>query len=115
MLLFRGVDIGAELFAMAATTCRAQMLVRTGKEHAEDAVELADLFCRVSRRRVAELFRELRSNDDELLYRTARKVLDGGHEWLEEGVVGLQEVSLEGYWSEVRDVEPVMAGAPAGG
>ncbi len=91
MLLFRAVDIGAELFAIAATVERAQMFVRTEKPEASDAVELADLFCRQARRRIERLFVELGSNDDRRLYATARKVLDGGHLWLEEGIVGLQE------------------------
>jgi hypothetical protein len=61
----------------------------------------------------------MRSNDDVHMYRTARKVLDGGHVWLEEGAVGLQELTLEGYW-ESRQVEAPQpeaepAGAPAGG
>jgi alkylation response protein AidB-like acyl-CoA dehydrogenase len=92
MLLFRGVDIGAELFAMAAVVCRVQMLARTGRPDAAQARELADLYCRQSRRRVEESFRNLKSNDDVLMYRTARQVLDGGFEWLEDGIVGLQEI-----------------------
>ena len=36
------VDIGAELFAIAATTGRAQMMVRTGHPNAARAVALAD-------------------------------------------------------------------------
>jgi len=91
MLLFRAVDIGAELFAIAATTGRAQMMVRVGHPHAAQAVALADLFCRQSRRRVDELFRALDSNDDVRIYGNARAVLDGEYQWMEEGIVGLQE------------------------
>ncbi|MFQ5746719.1 MAG: acyl-CoA dehydrogenase family protein [Gemmatimonadota bacterium] len=83
MLLFRGVDIGAELFAMAATVSRARMFERTGSPSAKEARELADLFCRGARRRIAELFRGTRDNDDAAMYATARKVLDGGHLWIE--------------------------------
>jgi hypothetical protein len=100
MLLFRGVDIGAELFAMAAVVSRVQMLVRTGRPESEHALELADLFCRVTRRRVNGLFRDMRSNDDVAMYRTARKILDGEFTWLEEGIVGLQDIGLP-------DPEPV--------
>jgi len=99
MLLFRAVDIGAELFAIAATTARAQMLVRTGDPDAEQAVKLADLFCRQSRRRVDQLFRELDSNDDGRMYETARAVLDGDFLWMEDGIVGLQEnLSLPDFY-----------------
>ncbi len=49
--LFRCVDIGAELFAIAATCVRAERDRRSGAERAS-CVELADAFCRASRRRV---------------------------------------------------------------
>jgi len=111
MLLFRGVDIAAELFAMAAVVCRVQMLSRTGRPHAEHARELADLFCRQARRRVEELFREMRSNDDVAMYRTARHVLDGNFEWLEEGIVGLQEIGLP---DRTESLESDPGAEPAG-
>ncbi len=94
MLLFRGVDIAAELFAMAAVVCRVQMLARTGRPEAERARELANVYCRTSRRRVESLFRNMRSNDDDAMYRIAMQVLDGEFEWLEDGIVGLQEIGL---------------------
>lgn len=94
MLLFRGVDIAAELFAMAAVVCRVQMLLRTGRPDAERARELADLYCRLARRKVRVLFDDMRSNEDELMYRTARRVLDGDFGWLEDGIVGLQDLKL---------------------
>ena len=49
--------------------------------------ELADLFCRQARRRVRDLFRELWSNDDVARYRLGVSVLDGGHAWLEAGIL----------------------------
>ncbi len=99
LLLFRTVDIGAELFAIAATTARAQMLVRTADPDAKIAVKLADLFCRQSRRRVDQLFRELDNNDDGRMYQTARSVLDGEYLWMEDGIVGLQEnLSLPDFY-----------------
>jgi hypothetical protein len=75
------------------------MLVRTGNPDAEMAVKLADLFCRQSRRRVDQLFRELDSNDDGRMYQTARAVLDGEYLWMEDGIVGLQEnLSLPDFY-----------------
>ena len=111
MLLFRGVDIAAELFAMAAVVCRVQMLARTGRPHAERSRELADLFCRQARRRVEALFRDMKSNDDVAMYRTARHVLDGNFKWLEEGIVGLQEIGLPD-WTE--PLESASSEEPAG-
>jgi hypothetical protein len=52
-----------ELFAMAASVTRAHALVRTGMREGREAVELADVFCRGARRRVAASFRALWSND----------------------------------------------------
>ena len=46
--LFRLVDIANELFAMAASVSRAQALREAGHPEAENAAELADLFCRGS-------------------------------------------------------------------
>lgn len=85
MVLFRAVDIGAELFAMSAVCSRAQMLVKRGDK---GALELADLFCRQSRRRIADSFRNLFGPLDAAMYRVARQVLDGKHQWLERGIVG---------------------------
>jgi hypothetical protein len=88
-LLFRAVDIGTDLFAMAATCSRAQAKRRSGTADAERAAELADLFCRAARRRIRTLFADLRTNDDLRAGRTARDVLGGRHEWLEDGILSL--------------------------
>ncbi|HEX5760477.1 MAG TPA: acyl-CoA dehydrogenase family protein [Thermoanaerobaculia bacterium] len=89
--LFRLVDVANELFAMAATVARADALRRAGRPEAEKAVELADLFCRGARRKVASLFRDLWRNDDVRKYKTALRVLAGDHAWLEEGILGLDD------------------------
>jgi alkylation response protein AidB-like acyl-CoA dehydrogenase len=88
-ILFRAVDVGVELFAQAAVCSRVQAMRDRGHPHAEEAAELADLFCRDSRRRVERLFRDMASNDDVQKYRTAQKVMDGRYTWWEEGIVGL--------------------------
>jgi alkylation response protein AidB-like acyl-CoA dehydrogenase len=86
-LIFRAVDVGADLFAMSAAVSRAQQIRSAGRPEAARAVELADIFCRMTRRRIEERFRAMRSNDDVANYRTARRVLDGEHQWLESGLV----------------------------
>ena len=91
VFLFRLVDIGNELFAMAATVSRAHALRQAGKPEAEQAVELADLFCRGARRKIKQLFRDLWSNDDNRKYRTAMNVLKGRHRWLEKAIEGLEQ------------------------
>jgi len=85
--LGRTVDIGAELFALTAACVYAQTIAREHPERAEQARELADLFCRQARRRVDRLFTALWANDDEEGYALAQRVLEGRYTWLEEGVI----------------------------
>jgi alkylation response protein AidB-like acyl-CoA dehydrogenase len=81
-VLGRLVDIGAELFAMAVTMSRATALAKA--ETGEAPIEAADIFCRQSRRRVKDLFRDVFRNDDTATYRFAQNVLNGEHLWLEQ-------------------------------
>lgn len=96
MVLFRAVDIGAELYAMAATISRAKMLADRGNR---EAMQLADVFCRESRDRVEAAFRALHGRHDGRLYKLAQAVVEGRHAWLEEGIVPDVDVP--------RTVEPV--------
>ncbi|MDH5234271.1 MAG: acyl-CoA dehydrogenase family protein [Gemmatimonadota bacterium] len=89
MVLFRAVDIGAELYAMAAVISRAKMLAGQGNPK---AMELADVFCRESRDRVEASFRALYGQHDVKLYRLAQSVMKGEHAWLEEGIVDDVEI-----------------------
>lgn len=82
-VLFRAVDIGAELFAMSAACVRAQMLAKKGQK---EAISLADTFCREARLRVQNHFDKLFGPNDENLYRLAMSVLKGEHAWLEHGI-----------------------------
>ena len=85
--LGRVVDIGAELFAISSTVVYANTIANEHPERAEQAKELADVFCKQARRRVDELFTALWFNDDEDNYELAMGVLDGRYEWLEEGIL----------------------------
>ncbi|HTG54420.1 MAG TPA: acyl-CoA dehydrogenase family protein [Gemmatimonadaceae bacterium] len=84
MVLFRLVDVGAELFAMAASCSRAKMLAAKGEP---SAIEIADLFCREARLRIAAHFRDLFGPNDKALHRVSQKTLEGTFSWLEEGIV----------------------------
>src|SRR6266511_3263457 len=90
-VLFRLVDVGAELFAMAATCARAQWLLQHERASGERAVRLADVFCRQARGRVRSKFRGLWRNEDVPTYRLAQEVLEGEHRWLERGMVELSD------------------------
>ncbi|MGY1679298.1 acyl-CoA dehydrogenase family protein [Geodermatophilus sp. SYSU D01176] len=86
-LLGRIVDIGAELYVMACACVYADTLAREHPDRRQEAVELADLFCRQARRRADRLFTELWANDDEAQYDVARQVLSGRYEWFEQDVL----------------------------
>src|SRR5215217_7976657 len=86
MVLFRAVDIGADLFAMTAACVRAQMLAQQGNH---EATELADLFCREARQRIETNFARFYGKHDGAIYKVSQHVLAGQHAWLEEGIVGL--------------------------
>ncbi|MFL6125775.1 acyl-CoA dehydrogenase family protein [Actinophytocola sp.] len=88
LFLGRVVDIAAELYAMTASCVYAKAL-------GDSAVELADAFCRQSRRRVAELSDRLRVNTDTHDAAVAARVLADSYTWLEEGVL---DASIEGPW-----------------
>jgi hypothetical protein len=84
MILFRAVDIGAELYAIAAACVRARMLAKRGQVEAE---RLADVFCREARLRIRRGFAELDGRNDVAHYRLAQEVLRGEHTWLEAGIM----------------------------
>tara|TARA_B100001750_G_scaffold221169_1_gene209430 strand:- start:3810 stop:5714 length:1905 start_codon:yes stop_codon:yes gene_type:complete len=85
--LGRFVEIGSELFAIAAAVARADRLHSLDPEKYSGVIELADIFCRHSKRRVKSTFRAISSNDDAATYKFAQRVVEGEYEWLEEGAV----------------------------
>ena len=87
VFLGRIVDIGAELFAMAACCSRAEMMRADEPDQAGEAYELAGVFCEQARMRVDALFAQLWDNTDESDERLAGRVLSGDFTWLEAGVV----------------------------
>jgi len=90
-VLFRLVDVAAELFAMAATCARAQALRARDPAAGARAVRLADVFCRQARRRVRAEFSGLRRNEDVPTYKLAQEILAGEHRWLERDIVELSD------------------------
>jgi alkylation response protein AidB-like acyl-CoA dehydrogenase len=95
--LFRAVDVVMELFAMSATLCRTRRMIDDHHPEAAQAIELADLFCRNSRRKVRRLFHDLWSNDDAVKNRVAASIMAGRDAWLEAGVLdlGLDEQAFQ--------------------
>lgn len=100
--LGRVVDIGAELFAMAACCSRAEMILHTAPERAASAYELAEAYCEQARVRVDEYFDQLWRNTDDGDHHLSRKVLAGDYTWLEAGVLDQSEGT--GPW--IADAAP---------
>jgi alkylation response protein AidB-like acyl-CoA dehydrogenase len=85
--LGRIVDIGAELFAMAAAVVYAQTAIGEHPERAAETQELAEAFCNQAEHRAERLFHELWTNVDGPNHRLALNVLKGRHTWLEAGII----------------------------
>jgi alkylation response protein AidB-like acyl-CoA dehydrogenase len=81
VLLGRFVDVGAELFAMAATSARAASLNDTASQ------QLAHDFGRMARLRIDTLFRGIGKNADRENYRLAQRVASAEYDWLDEGML----------------------------
>ena len=101
LVLFRAVDVGAELFAMTAACTRAQRLAKQGQTN---ALELADVFCREARVRIDQYLRQMFGPNDTAVYRTALGVLGAEFSWLEQGIV-------DTLWS--APTPPVANAAPS--
>ncbi|HEX3865514.1 MAG TPA: acyl-CoA dehydrogenase family protein [Gemmatimonadaceae bacterium] len=108
LVLFRAVDIGAELYAIAAVCSRARMLQKDGND---DVVALADLFCRGARSRIEASFANFYGQYDAEMYRVAQATMRGEHAWLESGIVSM--VDEEDLSSSAHGAEPHLAGAAA--
>jgi alkylation response protein AidB-like acyl-CoA dehydrogenase len=107
MVLFRAVDIGAELFAIAATCARAQLEARNGNK---GAIALADVFCREARMRIDDLFENLFGPTDDRVYKLSQQVLKGEHAWLETGIIGMADYDTVDRWeSAAREAATVGA------
>ncbi|MBX3145844.1 MAG: acyl-CoA dehydrogenase family protein [Gemmatimonadales bacterium] len=86
-VLFRMVEIGADLFAMSAVVSKAQLLAKQDPSN-RGPIELADLFCRQTSWRITVRFEEIFGNDDDRAYRLAQDVMKQEYVWLEEGIAG---------------------------
>ncbi|MBB6406753.1 acyl-CoA dehydrogenase family protein [Arthrobacter sp. AZCC_0090] len=100
--LGRIVDIGAELFAMAACCSRAEMLLQTAPEQGAAAYELAEAYCEQARMRVDGYFEQLWRNTDDVDHELSANVLAGDYAWLEAGILDQSEGT--GPW--IADASP---------
>lgn len=86
MILARLVEIGTELFAMATTCTKAVALLKENPAE-RGPLEMADLFCREARIRIYQYFCGVCWNNDLKEKAAADKAMDGGYQWLEQGIV----------------------------
>lgn len=85
MILGRLMDIGTDLFVMAATCSYAAMLAK--KQNNDSAIDLANYFCELAERRINDNFGELTDNDDSHTNSIAKRVVNKEFKWLEEGII----------------------------
>jgi alkylation response protein AidB-like acyl-CoA dehydrogenase len=90
LLLGRLVDIGTELFALAASALHADALLRQRDETAAPRGELARLVCLIqagARERIDAAFAGLARNSDSEHYAFAQELLADRHRYLRDGIV----------------------------
>jgi len=90
MILGRYVDVGTELFAMAATCARAKLLTdkEPGNPH---PAHLANFFCKEAIRRIESLFAAQNDNDDSQANKIAKGLLGGDYRWMENDILKCYE------------------------
>lgn len=85
-MLERFVNIGADLFAMSCAISYAAGLVKSGAPD-RTPEDLADVFCRDARQRIAAEFDAQSDDHDRLVYTTGRAALEGRYHWLEKDIL----------------------------
>ena len=91
VFLGRVVDLGAELFAMAACISRVELMRTRDPANAASAELLALAFCEQAEHRCEALFRDLWANSDKTDRKLSKKVLAGDFTWLEKGILDPSE------------------------
>lgn len=86
VLLGRIADIGADLFAIAATAVFAQRLVQEGEAEGK-VFMLVDDFHAQAMMRIRQNFTAIGGNADQHGYDLAQQVIAGEHPWIERGIV----------------------------
>ncbi len=86
VLLGRIADIGADLFAVAASCVYAQKKLNDGEAEAK-VLDVVDDFAAQAQERIALNFLRIGDNSDDHGYKLAQQVVAGDHTWLEQGVV----------------------------
>jgi alkylation response protein AidB-like acyl-CoA dehydrogenase len=83
-ILGRVIDIGTDLFAIAAVCSYTQLQVKNGNKN---AVQLGDSFCQDAKKRIEALFKEGTGNNDKQQLKIAKGILAKEYEWLENEII----------------------------
>ncbi len=86
MILGRLVEVGTELFAMAAACSKAMAVEKENPDY-QCSRELADTFCRQAKIRVYQHFLGVCWNTDLNDGKISQKAMDGVYEWMEKGII----------------------------
>ena len=81
LLLANFVDIGVDLFVMAAALAYADALMAKNPDD-QSPQELADLFCKEARKRIADNFKAVKSNHNKSYWKVAGSLMDGKFDWM---------------------------------
>lgn len=85
LILARFVDVGTDLYAMAASLARAEMLLAQDPTN-KTINDVVDLFCRIARRRIHTNFKLVwKRSHDNLIDKVGKELLEGQLTWMEEG------------------------------
>ena len=85
-ILNRIVDIGTELFVMAASCAYADALSKNDQTKS-NALDLADVFCCEARKRIEENFKASCRNFDKKHLSISKRLLSDQYAWLETDII----------------------------
>ncbi len=75
------VDIGTDLFAMAASLAYAEGELAKDPNN-KSAQEVADCFCRIARKRIMQNFKDAKKNYNKSLNKVSKGYMEGAYDWL---------------------------------
>src|SRR5690606_26432583 len=85
LVLAAFVDIGTDLFAMAASLAHAEHLL-TERDGDPALQDLVDLFCMRARDRIEANFRDARRNYNRLRDKVGAALLEGKYDWMADDI-----------------------------
>lgn len=90
MILGRLVEIGTDLFVMAAV-CSYARSVSTDQGGDDSPIALADYFCTLAEERVRGNFAALKKNNDRQMSKLGKRIFEKEMKWLEKGIIPISD------------------------